>query len=270
MAKQKKGQRKKGLSKSQKDMVKSIIDTKLDDAVEDKFSRMSLYHSIEQQWDAQYHQTLSIITPQIYRGDNVNQRTGLRVHPKFMRVELRYIPHGYDSAIVDSESGNPILTGQVPTKTPLDIFIFRMARRTYTTLQSGDIMAAVNTRYRAPGLWKQDTLESVNQELLKALQLLHRQSLPSKYFSQMVRLRDDPVNFHSRCRVINCPIQSNARIQFKIPNKFMLYENSTDLDANYVYFMVCRQLDVRTDTTYTGVAAPLKLEYRTVFVYEDA
>ena len=248
-----------------------MIEHKLDARVEDKFVRDSLYTSIEQQWDAQFHQVITDITPTIPQGDSVSTRTGLRIHPKFMRIDLRYVPQGYDSDLLNSESANPVIVSQLPAKTPMEVFIVRLARKTYENTPLADIMSAINVRYRPPGLWKQDTLEAaVPQSILKSFNLLDKVSMASRYNSQMVRLRDDPNTGISVARMINCPLMTFGQLQFKFPTKFLLYENATDKDGNYAYLMVTRVLDTRVDPTFTGTAAPLKIEYRRVFVYEDA
>lgn len=258
------------LSKAQKSLVSTMIERKLDQRVEDKFIRDFFYSSIEGNWDATYHQVMTDITPVISQGDTVDTRTGLRLTPKFMRIAIRYVPQGYDSNLIDSESGNPVIVSQVPAKTPLEIFVVRVPRKTYDITPLNDLMQAFNTRYRSAGLWKQDVAMDVSQDLIKSFHLLDKKTLASRYNTQAVRLRDNPATGLSQARYINAPIMNFAQLQFKIPNKHMLYENTTNKDANYAYLLVTRVLDYRVDPTYTGTAAPLKLEYRRVFVYEDA
>lgn len=266
----KSGRKARGLTKSQKSLVTSMIDHKLDQRVEDKYIRDALYISTEANWDATYHMVATDITPTIVEGDTVSTRTGLRISPKFMRVDLRYVPQGYDSALVNSESPNPVIVSQVPSKTPMEAFVIRMPRKVYESTSLNDIMGAINTRYRPPGLWKQDTLEATAQNLVKSFHLLDKTVLSSRYNSQMVRLADSLNPTHSQCRMINSPLMSFGQLQFKFLNKFLLYENVSDKDANYSYLLITRVVDIRVDTTFTPSAAPLKLERRSVFVYEDA
>lgn len=259
-----------GLTKSQTDLVKSIIDDKLDDRIEDKFLIDSLYTSIEQDWSPANHALVHEISPVISQGSAEGQRAGIFVYPKFMRIAIRYIPHGYNTPVVDLSSTNPVLHGQVPAKTPLEVMVFRMTRQAFSSTNLMSLLQAVNVRFRPTGLWRQDSLLNViPQELLKGITLLHRAQVGSKYFSTMVRTVDSQGGA-PQCRTINAPLQSDLEFSFKFPNKKMLFENQTNRTVNYIYFMVCRQMDLRLDTAYTPVATPEKLAVRKCFVYEDA
>ena len=260
------------LSKNQKKAVKAIVDHKLDARIEDKFVRMPLGVSIEGSYSGSYGMVLQEITPQLVVGDTVSERTGLKVQPKFMRMNIQYIPQGYDSPFIDTESSNPVFSqGQLPPKIPLEVFVFRMVRKHYDSTPTNDLMQAINVKYRPAGLWKQDVLEiNVPQETVRGLRLLKRAKLSSRYSSQIVRMKDDPALFHSRARVINCPLQSSAIMTWKFPSKNMLFENVNNYDANYVYFAAFRTENFLIDHAWTPSAAPTKLIYRTCFVYEDA
>lgn len=209
-------------------------------------------------------------------GDGLHERTALKVNPKFLRIALRYIPQGYDSNLADLQANPPVTHSMFPPKTPMEVIVFRMTRLSYLTFSADDIQSAANAKWRVPGLWKQDVETDNIQDAVKALHFITKCKMSSLYSSTVIKIDDSGPNGAPRGRGINTPLASYKQIQFKLPNKQMLFRNLDDqgqpdnLDANWRYLMLCRVSDVRVPTGYYNLADPYAIDVRKCFVYEDA
>lgn len=265
----------KPLSKSQLDVVKSVVDTKLDAAVEDKYSLDPGYTNLIHTWDIPTRISLQQFTPIVSRGDDVDERTGLRISPKFMRFFLRWIPQGYNSNILDLTGNPPVTHSSVPPKTPLEVFFFRMPRLAAATFALADIRQAVNIKWRPKGVWKQDYLTAELQDLVKSMRLIHKTTLPALYSNTVIKIDDAGPGATPRGRGVCTPLAAYKEVQFKLLNKKLLYQNEagglpTNVPANYVYYIAMRVRDDRVPIGYYNLADPFSMEYRKLFVFEDA
>lgn len=265
----------KPLKKNEYNAVKKMIDRALDVRIEDKFLLDSSFNDIHNtSWDSTSQSYLMNYTPTIMEGTGPSARVGKKIHLKQFRLQLRFLPSGYQQSGTTEQSNGFYNQGVNPyiVQPPLECFFCSIPRDLWENTSSSDLRQVLAVKFRADGTYRQDFINDVGQHGVKGIKLISKISLKPKYRTQAV-YRDEYTdllgNTYPQSLVIeNFPQYCNGVIKAKIDRTALLESNQP---AKLIYFLYARQASKWLDTTFDhGIHQATNLSSRTLWTYEDS
>ena len=276
-ARRKATSRKKPLNKNEHKAVKKMIDIALDRRIEDKYKLDSEFsmNQAPSTWDSSTESCLINITPTIIEGADVNQRIGKKVTLKNFRCQIRYRP--YSSMHVNPTddvttndftfSQNPY--PQLPSGTA---FFVSLPRETWNSTSSTDLRKAMAIKFKEPGVYTQDLLDSDGQKIVKAVKFHSKVSLRRRYRTDITFRQPytDSVGstIPQAAVIISSAQNTDAVIKSKLMKKELFETNEPARKVYLIYFQFGSKW---YDQDYqVSLSRPQMLQTRVLWTYEDA
>lgn len=259
----KKGGKSCRLSKCQAKAVKKIVESKLDNFVEDKYQIESTYTALRAgsaDDDALNKCYLKEITPGFALGTGPNNRVGNKVRVKFLGMQLRMKPHQKAATVT---AGATNTTDPFPSTEKVKFWIIRTPAN--VQVDPDDLL----TKYRRYGLWPQEVVQDVpSQQTKPSVKTLYKFNMSPRYRMLSSQTNTD---INSVMTVYSIPQWSLKDIVVPF-NKQILLNATTSNPIHHRYFLYIQYQSYFQDDlpgNWQDVEMPL-VDIRTRWVYEDA
>lgn len=270
--KRRKFSRKKGLDKKAVKTVKQLIDRKLDEAVEDKYSLDQNFIPVVANYDNASRSLIYEIGPTINRGDQQGQRLSNKINMKYLKMQIR-LAGGRTNVKVVSDPVNQTITyvnNLFEDSPKVRIKVVRVVKALADQLGLQTLRDSLDAKYPPYGFWRQDFDQDLGHNVTKGCKTLAKTMLSLKYRQFTTPINENvALNLPMAVQVVHVPQFTHTEMFIKLTKKWEL-DDATSENISYRYFLFVQFDSKWNDGTYDPVGPPTFLDIRRMYVYEDA
>lgn len=268
------GTKRRGKSKVTFGKVARLIDKKLDLAIPDKHKIDSDFISILDHYDSMSRVLMKEITPAFDYGDDVNERSGDVINMKRCSIQFRMRwPYSQVDTPDFQSSGLGSTTVNLFNDYPATrVYLLRVNQALGNAISDSSLGGYLKARFLEPGKWRQETQTDAGQNIVSGVHLVASTKIKPK-FKTVTAATSPSVDSigqdeNSVLSVIRCPQFSHFYLNHKISKKWTLdrIDNKPVKYKYYLYF----QFGDNWRTTYDEFEAPHTVDYRAMWIYENA